>query len=189
MDNNTKFHKSLIEKVNKELIQIYKYKNIHQLPKLKKIVVNSGINSKDGKEIIKEISKQITYITCQQGVFTLATKSISNFSLRKGMVNGFKVTLRKYNMWNFFYKLINISLANVRDFRGLSSKMDGNGNYTIGIKDNSVFHEYVSFSESLIKKNIGMNITIVTSTNKDNEAFKLLELLGMPFKNIINKKN
>jgi len=189
MYNNKQLNKSLIESINKELIKVYKYKNIHQLPRLQKIVINSGISSKEGKEAIKEISKQITNIACQQGVFTLAKKSISNFSLRKGMVNGFKVTLRKSNMWNFFYKLINISLPNVRDFRGISSKMDGHGNYTMGIKDNSIFNESLAFSDILNKKTIGMNITIVTSTNKDNEAFKLLELLGMPFKNTINKKN
>jgi len=183
--------KHYINQVTPELIKSFKYKNCHQIPSLKKIVINSGISAIDEKERIKEIGDVISSIAGQRGVYILARKSISNFKLRKGVKNGFKVTLRNNNMYEFFYRLVNVVFPNLRDFRGVSCKMDGYGNYNFGIADSSIFHEINISSNKLI----GMDIAFVTNAKNDKEGQELLRLMGMPFRisptsnNIIKNEN
>jgi large subunit ribosomal protein L5 len=165
-----------------ELEKIRGYCNRHDVPKLEKIVVNSAINSSCDKSYVEDLSKDIGLITGQKPVVVVAKKSISNFKLRKGMPNGVKTTLRGETMYDFFLRLICISLPIVRDFRGVSSKMDGRGNYTLGITDHTIFPEINVDRE---KKTIGMDISFVTTAKTDDEGRDLLRLLGMPFK----KKN
>lgn len=158
----------------------HNYKNIHQVPKVVKIVVNScvgaGADSKEALEIAKE---EIATITGQFPVATSAKKSISNFKLRKGQAIGAKVTLRGRIMYEFLQRLIKMALPRIRDFRGVSTKaFDGHGNYTLGIQDQTIFPE---IELDKIKKNIGFDITIVTSARTDEEAKSLLAELGMPF--------
>lgn len=162
-----------------KMMQSRGYRNVLQAPRLAKIVINSGINTSREREVIPETVKTLGMITGQRPVVTKATKSISNFKLREGMQVGVCVTLRGAKMYNFLYRLINIVLPRVRDFRGISPKaFDGAGNYTLGLNDQSVFTE-VELDK--VKHNVGMNITIVTTAKTDAEARELLGLLGMPF--------
>ncbi|MDR2806647.1 MAG: 50S ribosomal protein L5 [Puniceicoccales bacterium] len=165
-----------------ELTQLYNYKNRHLVPYLEKVVVNSAIGSDWEKNFIAEIERNIGTICCQKPIIVRAKKSISNFKLRKGMPNGLKVTLRGQGMYDFFYKLVSIALPAVRDFRGVSNKLDGQGNYTLGIVDYTIFPEISVDKE---RKVIGMDVTFVTSAKTDHEGRDLLRLLGVPFR----KKN
>jgi large subunit ribosomal protein L5 len=155
------------------------YKNPHQVPYIEKVVINSGISSSLDKNAVQETAKEIAMLTGQQPIITKARKSISNFKLREGMPVGVKVTLRGANMYEFLYRLIAIALPGIRDFRGISSKFDGNGNYNLGITDHTIFPE---ISVDGYKRNIGLDICIVTSAKTDAEALKLLKFLGMPFR-------
>ena len=159
----------------------FDYKNRHQVPGLEKIVINSGISALEDKARVEEIGQQISAIAGQRGIYTLANKSISNFKLREGMKNGFKVTLRGANMYEFFYRLTNVILSNLRDFRGISPKMDGCGNYNMGLSDCTIFHEVTMEAN---RKALGMDIAFVTSAQTDKEGLKLLKLMGMPFRKI-----
>jgi len=162
-----------------KMMQSRGYRNVLQAPRLTKIVINSGINTSREREAIPETVKTLGMISGQRPVVTKATKSISNFKLRQGMQVGVCVTLRGAKMYNFLYRLINIVLPRVRDFRGISPKaFDGAGNYTLGLNDQSVFTE-VELDK--VKHNVGMNITVVTTAKTDAEARELLALLGMPF--------
>ncbi|MDR2201138.1 MAG: 50S ribosomal protein L5 [Puniceicoccales bacterium] len=152
------------------------------MPYLEKIVVNSAIASDWDKNFIGDVERDIATICCQKPITVKAKKSISNFKLRKGMANGLKVTLRGRAMYEFFYKLISIALPAVRDFRGVSNKFDGRGNYTLGIVDHTIFPE-VSIDKE--RKVVGMDITFVTSAKTDGEGRDLLRLFGVPFR----KKN
>lgn len=165
-----------------ELTKSHGYKNQHLIPRLEKMVVNSAIGSDWDKNLIADVERDIGAICCQKPVIVKAKKSISNFKLRKGMPNGFKVTLRGHSMYEFFYKLISIALPAVRDFRGVSNKLDGRGNYTLGIVDHTIFPEVTVDKE---RKIVGMDITFVTSARTDNEGRDLLRLFGVPFR----KKN
>ena len=167
-----------IEKVIHTLKKKYSYDNIHQIPKLDKIVLNSAVKSELDKTSLQQILKDIESISGQKAVFRKAKRSISNFKLRKGMSIGVMVTLRRVTMYNFFYKLVNLSLPNIRDFRGVHNHLDGYGNYNLGIIDHTIFPEITMESG---KRNIGLDISIVTTTSSDNEARELLRLLGMPF--------
>ncbi len=165
------------------------YKNKHQVPKLVKVVINTSIASaQDVKQALEIAKDEIALITGQAPVETIAKKSISNFKLRAGQAIGAKVTLRGRLMYEFLERLLKMALPRIRDFRGVSTKaFDGNGNYTLGISEQSIFPE-VELDK--IKRNIGFDITIVTSTNDDQEAKDLLIELGMPFagRNAAKKK-
>jgi large subunit ribosomal protein L5 len=161
-----------------ELKKTRGYKNIHQVPFIEKIVVSTGLNADSDKSWIAEVTKDIGLITGQKPVATRARKSISNFKLRQGMVNGLKVTLRNRSMYEFLYRLISVTLCGIRDFRGVSNRLDL-GNYNLGIADHTIFPE---ISIDTNKKLIGMNITIVTSAKTSPEAKDLLTLLGIPFR-------
>tara|TARA_B100001287_G_C22652860_1_gene516110 strand:- start:1057 stop:1626 length:570 start_codon:yes stop_codon:yes gene_type:complete len=155
------------------------YKNIHQVPKIEKVVINSSFGAEMDKNSIQELRKDIASLAGQAPVIVKAKMSVSNFKLRQGMPVGIKVTLRGNQMWEFLLRLIAISLPNIRDFRGVPSKLDGQGNYTLGITDHSIFPE---INVERQRVNIGMDISIVTSAGSDEEATELLKLLGVPFR-------
>ncbi|RVY32109.1 50S ribosomal protein L5 [Helicobacter pylori] len=166
--------------VRAKLAQELDIKNLMLLPKLEKIVISvgAGAYAKDMK-IMQNIAQTISLIAGQKAVITKAKKSVAGFKIREGMAVGAKVTLRNKRMYNFLEKLIVISLPRVKDFRGISRNgFDGRGNYTFGINEQLIFPEVV-YDDIMVSH--GMNITMVTSTNNDKEAFKLLELLGLPF--------
>lgn len=164
-----------------KLYEKFGYKNCMQLPKLEKIVLNMGLGEAiQNNKLLESGADELGMIAGQKAVITRARKSIAAFKLREGMPIGCRVTLRKERMYDFYYKLVNIALARVRDFRGLSPKaMDGNGNYSLGIKEHIIFPEIDYDKLDKIK---GMNITIVTSAKTDEEGRELLRLLGMPFR-------
>ena len=156
-------------------------KNIFEVPKIKKIVVNIGVGeaASDSKKI-ESATSDLTTITGQKPVVTKAKKSIAGFKLRKGVNIGCKVTLRKDRMYEFLDRLISVALPRVRDFRGISDKsFDGRGNYTLGIKEQIIFPE---INVDRITRVVGMDITFVTSAKSDNEAFELLTAFGVPFR-------
>ena len=164
-----------------ELMRQRGYGNALQVPRLVKIVVNSGVGTGKEREVLQSAVETLGAITGQKPVITKARKSISNFKLRDGMPVGTSVTLRSGIMYNFLYRLINVALPRVRDFRGVPKKaFDGAGNYTFGLNDQSVFTE---IDLDKIKHTVGMNITLVTTATTDEEARELLRLLGMPFEN------
>ena len=155
------------------------YKNIHQVPKIEKVVINSSFGAEMDKNSIQELRKDIASLAGQAPIIVKAKVSVSNFKLRQGMPVGIKVTLRGNQMWEFLLRLIAISLPNIRDFRGVPTKLDGQGNYTLGITDHSIFPE---INVERQRVNIGMDISIVTSAGSDEEATELLKLLGVPFR-------
>ena len=156
------------------------YKNIHEIPKVTKVVVNTSIGAgSDSKEALEIAKSEIATITGQRPIATISKKSIANFKLRQGQAIGAKVTLRGRTMYEFLERLIRMSLPRIRDFRGVSTKaFDGNGNYTLGVTDQSIFPE---IELDKIKRNIGFDITIVTTARTNAEAKSLLSELGMPF--------
>ena len=156
------------------------YRNVHQVPRLVKVVVNTSVASSADVKAALEIAKdELETITGQKPVETIAKKAISNFKLRAGQPIGAKVTLRGRLMYEFLERLIKTALPRIRDFRGVSTRaFDGNGNYTLGVTDQSIFPE---IELDKIKKNIGFDITIVTSATSNEEARALLTELGMPF--------
>lgn len=164
-----------------KLMKQFSYKNIMQVPKIEKIVVNMGVGgaAQDSK-LIEEAVKELETITGQKSSVRIAKKSISNFKLREGMKIGAKVTLRRDNMYEFLDRIIAVALPRVRDFRGIPDKsFDGRGNYTLGIKEQFIFPE---INVDKVNRVIGMDITFVTSANTDKEAYELLLAFGMPFK-------
>jgi len=164
-----------------KLKEKFKYKNIMQVPKLEKIVVNMGVGAavQDSK-LLDEAVKELELITGQKASVRAAKKSISNFKLREGMKIGAKVTLRKVRMYEFLDRLVNVALPRVRDFRGISDKsFDGRGNYTLGIQEQIIFPE---INVDKINKVLGMDVTFVTSAQSDAEAFELLSAFGVPFR-------
>jgi large subunit ribosomal protein L5 len=172
------YHKEVIPK----LLETFKYKNIMQVPKLEKIVLNIGLGEAiHNIKLLDSALEELKIIAGQQPVVTRAKKSIAAFKLREGMPIGCRVTLRHNRMYDFFNKLVNIALPRVRDFRGLSGKaLDSHGNYTLGIKEHIIFPEIDYDKIDRIK---GINITIVTSAKTDEEGKELLKLMGMPFRN------
>ena len=162
------------------LMKTLAYKNIMQVPKIEKIVVNMGVGAAVAEpKILEEAVKVLESITGQKASIRKAKKAISNFKLREGLSIGAMVTLRKERMYEFLDRLINVALPRVRDFRGLSDKsFDGRGNYTLGVKEQIIFPE---INVDKITKVLGMDITIVTSAKSDNEAYELLKSFGMPF--------
>jgi len=174
--------KSYEEKIVPELIETFKYKNIMQVPKLVKIVLNMGLGEAiHNIKLIDSAVEELRMIAGQQPVVTRAKKSIAAFKLREGMPIGCRVTLRRERMYDFFSKLVNIALPRVRDFRGISGKaFDGNGNYSLGIREHIIFPE-IDYDK--IDKIKGLNISVVTTAETDDEGKALLRLLGMPFRN------
>ena len=164
------------------LMETFKYKNIMQVPGLKKIVLNMGLGEAiHNIKILDSASEELTVISGQKPVIRRAKKSIAAFKLREGMPVGCMVTLRGNRMYDFFNKLVNVALPRVRDFRGISGKaMDGNGNYTLGITEQIIFPE-IDYDK--IDKIKGLNISIVTSAKTDEEGKELFKLMGMPFRN------
>ena len=174
----------LKEKYIKEIVpklkDHFQFKSIMQVPKIKKIGINQGLGAAvNDKKLIQSSVDELTQISGQKAVPTYAKSSISNFNLREGMPIGSKVTLRNNMMYEFLDRLISIALPRVRDFRGLNDKgFDGNGNYTLGIKEQIIFPE---ISIDKVNRISGMNITIVTDSFKDKEGYELLKAFGMPF--------
>ena len=168
------------EKVVPALIKSRGYKNVMQVPKIQKVVVNCCVGSAvDGKVAVEDAFNEIQMITGQKPIKTKSTKSIANFKLREDQEIGVKVTLRGAIMYEFLERLIRTALPRIRDFRGVSHRaFDGRGNYTLGVKDQTIFPE-VELDK--VKRNLGMDITIVTTARKNDEAKELLALFGMPF--------
>jgi large subunit ribosomal protein L5 len=169
------------EQVAPQLKEKFNYQNVHQIPKLKKIVLNMGLGEAiQNIKIIDSAVEELTMIAGQRPVITRARKSIAAFKLREGMPIGCMVTLRRGRMFDFFNKLVNVALPRVRDFRGISPKaFDGAGNYSLGIKEQIIFPE-IDYDK--IDKIKGMNISIITSAKSDEEGRELLTLMGMPFR-------
>jgi large subunit ribosomal protein L5 len=170
------------EKVVPALMKRFNYKNRMQVPKLEKIVVNMGLGEAiQNVKILDSAAQELSQITGQKPVITKAKKSIAQFKLRTGMPIGCMVTLRKERMYEFFNRLVNVTLPRVRDFKGISGKsFDGRGNYALGIREQLIFPE-IHYDK--IDKIKGMNIVIVTTAKSDEEGKELLRLLGMPFRN------
>jgi large subunit ribosomal protein L5 len=170
------------EKVASALIKRFNYKNGMEVPKLEKIVINMGLGEAiQNIKILDSAVQELSQITGQKPVITKAKKSIAQFKLRTGMPIGCMVTLRKERMYEFFNRLVNVTLPRVRDFKGLSGKsFDGRGNYALGIREQLIFPE-IHYDK--IDKVKGMNIVIVTTARTDEEGKELLKLLGMPFRN------
>ena len=165
-----------------KLLKDFAYTSVMQVPKLQKIVINQGIGSATGdKKLVEMAQQELTMITGQKAIQTVSKKDISNFKLRKGMPIGVKTTLRSAKMYEFLERLIAVSLPRIRDFKGISEKFDGQGNYTLGIKEQIIFPE---IDIDKINKIMGLEMTFVTSAKKDEEAFALLREFGLPFKNI-----
>ena len=168
------------EEVAPALMQKFQYKSVMQIPRLEKIVVSVGCGDcKDNAKALDAVVKDISAITGQKAVATVAKKSVANFKLREGMKVGVKVTLRGDRMWEFLDRLFNIALPRVRDFRGINGDaFDGRGNFSMGLKEQIIFPE-IEYDK--VEKLRGMNIAIITTANTDEEAKELLTLLGAPF--------
>ena len=176
----TALKKTYKEQIVPALQKQFGYKSIMQVPKIENIVLNQGLgDAVADKKIIENAINEMTAITGQKAVPTLSKKDISNFRVRKKMPIGVRVTLRGERMYEFLERLIRVSLPRIRDFKGIESKLDGRGNYTLGIREQIIFPEINIESVSKIN---GMNITIVTTAATDEEGFALLKEFGLPFK-------
>ncbi|MFA5712826.1 MAG: 50S ribosomal protein L5 [Bacteroidales bacterium] len=163
-----------------KLMEQFGYTSIMQVPKLEKIVLNQGVGAAtQDKKLVEVAQQELTAISGQKAVQTVSKRDISNFKLRKGMPIGTKVTLRDIKMYEFLERLIAVSLPRIRDFNGVSEKLDGRGNYTMGIKEQIIFPE---IDIDKVVKIMGLEITFVTSANSDQEAYALLKEFGVPFK-------
>ena len=168
------------------LVKEFSYSSIMQAPKLTKIVINQGLGiAIADKKIIETAINELTTITGQKAVATYSKKDISNFKLRKKMPIGVRVTLRHDKMYEFLERLVRVALPRTRDFRGIGAKLDGRGNYTLGIQEQIIFPE---INIDKISKVLGMNITLVTSADTDEEGYALLREFGLPFKTKQNTK-
>ncbi|MDR0812062.1 MAG: 50S ribosomal protein L5 [Paludibacter sp.] len=178
--NTSSLKQDYKERIVPALIKEFGYSSIMQAPKLQKIVLNQGLGiAVADKKIIEVAINEMTAITGQKAVSTVSKKDISNFKLRKKMPIGVRVTLRGNRMYEFLERLIKVALPRVRDFKGIANKLDGNGNYTLGIQEQIIFPE---INIDNIVKLLGMNITFVTNANTDEEGFALLREFGLPFK-------
>ena len=169
------------ERIAPALTKQFNYTSAMQVPRLLKIVINEGLGDATGdKKIIETAINELTAITGQKAVPTLSKKDISNFKLRKKMPIGVRVTLRRDRMYEFMERFIRIALPRIRDFKGIESKFDGRGNYTVGSQEQIIFPE---INIDSVNKMMGMNITFVTSAPTDEEGYALLKEFGLPFKN------
>lgn len=179
--SSTSLKKDYTERIAPALMKKFNYTSTMQIPRLLKIVINEGLGEATGdKKIIETAVNELTAITGQKAVPTLSRKDISNFKVRKKMPIGVRVTLRRNRMYEFMERFIRIALPRIRDFKGIESKLDGRGNYTVGITEQIIFPE---INIDSINKLMGMNITFVTSANTDEEGYALLKEFGLPFKN------
>jgi len=179
--STTQIKKDYKERIVPALTKEFSYTTPMQVPRLKKIVINQGLGAAtQDKKIIDNAIAELTAITGQKAVATLSRKDISNFKLRKKMPVGVMVTLRRERMYEFLERLIRVALPRIRDFKGIEGKLDGRGNYTLGITEQIIFPE---INIDNISKLMGMNITFVTSANTDEEGYELLRQFGLPFKN------
>ena len=181
MSNTANLKKDYLERIVPALQKEFNDSTVMQVPVLKKIVINQGLGEATAdKKIIETAINELTAITGQKAVATLSRKDISNFKLRKKMPIGVMVTLRRERMYEFLERLVRVSLPRIRDFKGIESKLDGRGNYTLGIQEQIIFPE---INIDSITKIMGMNITFVTSAKTDEEGYALLKAFGLPFKN------
>ncbi|MDX2415108.1 MAG: 50S ribosomal protein L5 [Bacteroidales bacterium] len=166
------------------LMKEFNYSSVMQVPRLEKIVLNQGLGQAIADKKLLEVGeKELSDITGQKAIQTISTKDISNFKLRKGMPIGVTTTLRREKMYEFLERLIRVALPRIRDFKGINNKLDGRGNYTLGITEQIIFPE---IDIDKIMKIMGLQITFVTSADNDEEAFALLKQFGLPFKNTKN---
>jgi len=179
MKKTPQLKKQYTEVVVPALKQSRGYANPHQVPRILKVVLNTGIDAGADKTVIADAQRDITAIAGQKAVLTKSRKAIANFKLREGQIVGSTVTLRGDNMWHFLERLLIVALPAIRDFRGVPTKLDGNGNYSIGIADYSIFPE-ISLENT--KRMMGLDISIVTSAESDDEGRELLKLVGFPFR-------
>ena len=185
MSNTANLKNDYKERIVPILMKDFNYSSVMQVPVLKKIVINQGLGQAVAdKKIIETAIAELTAITGQKAIATLSRKDISNFKLRKKMPIGVMVTLRREKMYEFLERLVRVALPRIRDFKGIEGKLDGRGNYTLGIQEQIIFPE---INIESISKILGMNITFVTSAQTDEEGYALLKEFGLPFKNA--KKN
>ena len=174
-----RLYQKYVENVKSALIEKRKYRNVHQVPRMEKIVVNMGVSASLEKSAVDDAVKDLGLITGRKPVINKARKSVANFKLREGQPIGCKVTLRRDAMYEFFDRLVAAALPRIRDFRGVSGRsFDGRGNYSLGLNDQTIFPE---IELDKIKRHQGMDVTIVTTARTDEEALELLKLMGMPF--------
>ncbi len=182
--NTSQLKNTYLEQIAPALMKQFNYTSSMQIPALKKIVINQGLGAAtQDKKIIDVAINEITAITGQKAVATYSKKDIANFKLRKKMPIGVMVTLRRDRMYEFLEKLIRVALPRIRDFKGIESKFDGQGNYTLGIDEQIIFPE---INIDTVDRIQGMNITFVTSAKTDEEGYALLKAFGLPFKNAKN---
>ena len=180
----TTLKKEYDERIAPALLKKFNYTSSMQVPRLVKIVINEGLGEATAdKKVIETAINELTMITGQKAVQTLSKKDISNFKLRKKMPIGVRVTLRRDRMYEFMERFIRIALPRIRDFKGIEGKLDGRGNYTVGITEQIIFPE---INIDTIQKLMGMNITFVTTAQTDEEGSELLKEFGLPFKNAKN---
>ena len=176
--------KEYSERIAPALMKKFNYSSPMQIPVLKKIVINEGLGMATAdKKIIEVAINELTSITGQKAVATVSKKDVANFKLRKKMPIGVMVTLRRERMYEFLEKLVRVALPRIRDFKGIESKLDGRGNYTLGIQEQIIFPE---INIDTIDRILGMNITFVTTAQTDEEGYALLKEFGLPFKNAKN---
>ena len=180
MANTASLKKEYAERIAPALMKQFNYTSSMQIPVLKKIVINQGLGMATAdKKIIEVAVNEITAITGQKAVATVSKKDVANFKLRKKMPIGVMVTLRRERMYEFLEKLVRVALPRIRDFKGIESKFDGRGNYTLGIEEQIIFPE---INIDTVQKMTGMNITFVTTARTDEEGYALLKEFGLPFK-------
>ena len=173
--------KKYTDEIVAQLMEQFGYSSVMQAPRLQKIVINSGVGQAIAdKKLIEVAQEEISQIAGQKAIQTISSKDISNFKLRQGMPIGVKVTLRRERMYEFLERLVNVALPRIRDFKGIASKFDGRGNYTLGITEQIIFPE---IDIDKISKIMGLEITFVTSAPTDEEGTALLKAFGVPFKN------
>ena len=186
MANTASLKKEYAERIAPALMKQFNYSSSMQIPVLKKIVINQGLGMATAdKKIIEVAINEISAITGQKAVATVSKKDVANFKLRKKMPIGVMVTLRRERMYEFLEKLVRVALPRIRDFKGIESKFDGRGNYTLGIQEQIIFPE---INIDTIDRILGMNITFVTTAPTDEEGYALLKEFGLPFKNAKNEK-
>ena len=184
MANTASLKKEYAERIAPALKKQFNYSSAMQIPVLKKIVINQGLGMATAdKKIIEVAINEITAITGQKAVATISKKDVAQFKLRKKMPIGVMVTLRRERMYEFLEKLVRVALPRIRDFKGIESKFDGRGNYTLGIQEQIIFPE---INIDAIDRILGMNITFVTTAKPDAEGYALLKEFGLPFKNAKN---
>ena len=182
--NTASLKQQYAERIAPALMKQFNYSSSMQIPVLKKIVINQGLGmAVADKKIIEVAINELTAITGQKAVATVSKKDVASFKLRKKMPIGVMVTLRRERMYEFLEKLVRVALPRIRDFKGIDSKVDGRGNYTLGIQEQIIFPE---INIDTIDRILGMNITFVTSAATDEEGYALLKEFGLPFKNAKN---